>query len=173
MATSTATIRQSAQGSASASVQNRDTLRTRLLATEHNWPLFLVRLTLAVVIFPHGAQKLLGWFGGYGFSGTMGFFTEGLGIPFIFGLLAIIAEFFGALALATGFLGRIASFGIAMVMIVAVATSHLANGFFMNWGGNQAGEGFEYHLLALGMSLAIMVGGSGALSLDRLLARKN
>lgn len=171
MATSTATLRQSA--TVTASTSPRDTIWTRLLATEQNWPLFLVRSTLAIVIFPHGAQKLLGWFGGYGFAGTMGFFTEGLGIPYVFGLLAIVAEFFGAIALATGFFGRVASFGIGMVMIVAAATSHMANGFFMNWTGNQAGEGFEYHLLALGMSVAVMVGGSGALSLDRLLSRKS
>jgi len=150
-----------------------DSVWTRLLATEQNWPLFLLRVTLAVVIFPHGAQKLLGWFGGYGYTGTMGFFTEGLGIPYIFGLLAIIAEFFGGLALLTGFLGRVAAAGIASVMVVAVATTHLANGFFMNWAGNQKGEGFEYHLLVLGISLAVMVWGSGALSVDRTLARKS
>lgn len=172
MAITTATIGRPAQEQTTRAAE-RNTLLTRLLATEHNWPLFLTRITLALVIFPHGAQKLLGWFGGYGFTGTMGFFTEGLGIPYIFGLLAIVAEFFGAIALATGFLGRAASFGIGMVMIVAAATSHLANGFFMNWGGNQAGEGFEYHLLALGMSIAVMVGGSGALSVDRLLSRKS
>lgn len=170
MATTTATLGRSQEQTARTT--QGATIGARLLATEHNWPLFLTRITLALVIFPHGAQKLLGWFGGYGFTGTMGFFTEGLGIPYIFGLLAIAAEFFGAIALATGFLGRIASFGIGMVMVVAAATSHLANGFFMNWGGNQAGEGFEYHLLALGMSIAVMVGGSGALSVDRLLSRK-
>lgn len=135
----------------------------------------VVRLALAVVIFPHGAQKLLGWFGGYGFKGTMGYFT-GSGIPAPLALLAIIAEFFGPLGLALGLLTRVAAFGIACVMVVAIIRVHRPHGFFMNWFGTQQGEGFEFHLLAIGLAAAVIVGGAGLWSLDacvgsRLLSR--
>jgi putative oxidoreductase len=128
-----------------------------------------VRLGLGIVMFPHGAQKALGWFGGNGFSGTVQFFTQNMGVPLPLALLAIAAEFLGSLGLIVGLLGRVAALGIAAVMLVAIATVNLANGFFMNWGGNQAGEGFEYHLLALAMAIAVIIGGSGALSIDRAL----
>jgi putative oxidoreductase len=115
---------------------------------------------------------MLGWFGGYGFHGTMNFFTAQLGIPAFFAALAITAQFFGALGLIVGLLGRIAAFGIACVMVVAIIKVHLAVGFFMNWYGMQKGEGYEYHLLVLVLCLLIMVKGSGALSIDRLLSKK-
>ena len=133
----------------------------------------LARLTLGLVLFPHGAQKMLGWFGGYGYSGTMGFFTGTMHIPAFFAFLAIVAEFFGSLALIVGFFGRVAAFGIASVMVVAVATTHYANGFFMNWSGQQKGEGFEYHLLALGLALIVMIYGAGKASVDRVIAGNN
>ena len=128
--------------------------------------LFTIRLLLALVIWPHGAQKVLGWFGGYGFRGTMGFFTKTMGIPAPLAFLAITAEFVGPVALALGLFGRVAALGIATVMVVAAMTSHLSNGFFMNWFGNQKGEGFEFHILALAIAAAIMIGGSGAFSVD-------
>lgn len=131
----------------------------------------IARLALGVVMFPHGAQKVLGWFGGYGFSGTMGFFTNQMHIPAVFAFLAIVAEFAGSLGLITGLLSRVAAFGIAVNMVVAVATVHGANGFFMNWYGNQKGEGFEYHLLAIGLALIVIVAGAGKLSIDRALTR--
>lgn len=130
----------------------------------------LARLTLGLVIFPHGAQKMLGWFGGYGYSGTMGYFTGTLHIPAFFAFLAIVAEFFGSLALIAGLLSRVAAFGIASVMAVAIAMAHHPHGFFMNWSGQQAGEGFEYHLLALGLALIVMIYGGGKASLDRAIA---
>jgi putative oxidoreductase len=131
----------------------------------------VVRLVLGVVFFAHGAQKMLGWFGGYGFSGTMGFFTHQLGIPAPFAFLAICAEFFGGLGLIVGFLGRIAAFGILCNMIVAIVMVHRHNGFFMNWSGTQKGEGIEYHLLAIAIAVAILIDGSGSLSVDRFLKR--
>lgn len=129
----------------------------------------LLRLTLAAVIFPHGAQKALGWFGGPGFEGTLGFFGS-MGIPALFGVLAIVAEFLGPIGLATGLLTRVAAFGVASVMAVSMLMVHVPNGFFMNWFGNQPGEGVEYHLLALGISAAVMVLGGGSASADRALA---
>ena len=140
---------------------------TRLLATDHSRSLLFQRLVLGAVMFPHGAQKLLGWFGGYGWSGTMGFFTHGMGMPAALGALIIFIEFFGSLALVTGTLSRFAALGVAVVMVGAVVTTHLSNGFFMNWGGKAAGEGFEYHLLALALALPIIVRGGGAYSVDR------
>lgn len=130
----------------------------------------LLRLLLGLVFFPHGAQKVLGWFGGYGYSGTMGFFTHQLHIPTIFAFLAIVAEFAGSIALLAGFCTRLAAFGIAVNMVVAVAMVHAANGFFINWQGTQKGEGFEYNLLAAGIALAVMINGGGKWSLDRLLS---
>ena len=132
----------------------------------------LLRLTLGIVFFPHGAQKVLGWFGGHGFTGTMGFFTGQMHIPAVFAFLAIAAEFAGSLALLAGLFTRVAASGIAGVMVVAVATVHFAHGFFMNWNGNQKGEGFEYHLLAIGIALALMITGGGKLSLDRFISER-
>ncbi len=125
-----------------------------------------------MVFFPHGMQKLLGWFGGYGFGGTMGFFTGTLGIPALFAFLAIIAEGLGALGLLTGFLTRLSAFGIAVNMAVAVYMLHFQNGFFMNWFGKQAGEGYEYHLLVIAIAIALMIKGGGKWSVDRILEDK-
>ncbi|MBS0663606.1 MAG: DoxX family protein [Verrucomicrobia bacterium] len=143
-----------------------------LLQTNDSAAPLLARLTLGLVLFPHGAQKALGWFGGYGYSGTMGFFTGTMHIPALFAFLAIAAEFAGSIGLILGLGGRVAALGIAAVMVVAVQSVHLANGFFMNWAGNQKGEGFEYHLLVLGLALIVMIYGSGKYSLDARLARR-
>src|SRR6266404_5378556 len=116
-----------------------------LLKTNDTFTPFIARLALGLVMFPHGAQKALGWFGGYGYTGTMGFFTGQIHIPALFAFLAIAAEFAGSIGLITGFLSRVAAFGIAVEMLVAIILVHGANGFFMNRYGNQKGEGFEYH----------------------------
>lgn len=143
----------------------------RFKTCNHSTPL-IARLTLGLVMFPHGAQKMLGWFGGHGFTGTMNFFTGTMHIPALFAFLAIFAEFAGSLGLIAGFFSRVAAFGIATTMVVAIATVHGANGFFMNWYGNQKGEGFEYHLLALGLALVVIISGGGKASLDRLIAQR-
>ena len=142
----------------------------RVLATSPDRVAPVLRLVLAGVMFPHGAQKVLGWFGGYGLAGTMEMFTKGMGIPAVLAALAIAAEFLGPILLAAGLLTRVAAFGIGVVMVVAVATVHATNGFFMNWSGSQKGEGFEYHLLAFGIAAALVLRGGGAFSLDRRLA---
>ena len=143
----------------------------KLMQTDDDVGMLIVRLTLGIVMFPHGAQKLLGWFGGGGFAGTMQGMT-GMGLPAVVVFLVILAEFFGSLSLITGVLGRLGAFGILCVMLGALFMVHLPNGFFMNWMGNQKGEGFEYHLLAIGMALAILIKGSGAFSVDRSMSDK-
>jgi putative oxidoreductase len=142
----------------------------KLLGTDDSTATAVLRLVLGVVFFAHGAQKMLGWFGGFGFSGTMGFFTGALHIPAPLAFLAIMAEFLGSLGLILGFLTRIAAFGIAAVMVVAIATVHNAFGFFMNWSGTQKGEGVEYHLLVLAITAFLMIRGAGAFSVDRAIA---
>ena len=142
----------------------------KLFQTSDDRLITLLRVTLGVIFFAHGAQKLLGWFGGYGYSGTMHAFTGMMGIPAPLAFLAIIAEFFGGLGLIFGLFGRLAALGITVNMLVAVALVHEKVGFFMNWAGNQKGEGFEYHLLAIVIALAVIIRGSGAFSIDRLLA---
>src|SRR5580698_2575290 len=144
----------------------------KLIATDNDFATAIVRLVLGVIFFAHGAQKMLGWFGGYGFTGTMGFFTQTMHIPAPFAFLAIAAEFFGGLGLIVGLLTRVAAFGITVNMLVAIFTVHLANGFFMNWTGQQKGEGFEYHLLVLAMTVALMIRGAGAFSIDRAISEK-
>lgn len=143
----------------------------KLISTTDDFALTILRLVLGIVFFAHGSQKMLGWFGGYGFKGTMGFFTQQGHIPAPLAVLAICAEFFGGLGLIVGLLTRIAAFGITCNMVVAILTVHLPNGLFMNWAGTQKGEGYEYHLLVLAMTVAIMIKGAGALSIDRALSR--
>lgn len=140
-----------------------------LLATDKSALLTLLRITLGAVILPHGLQKTMGWFGGYGFTGTMGFFAS-IGIPAFFGFLAIAAETAGAVALIAGVTTRIAAFGIGTTLLVA-STMHKANGFFMNWSGQQKGEGFEYHILGIAIAVALMIGGAGRFSVDRAITK--
>jgi putative oxidoreductase len=142
----------------------------KLVATNNDIATAILRLVLGVIFFAHGAQKMLGWFGGYGFTGTMGFFTGIMHIPAPFAFLAIAAEFFGGLGLIFGVLTRVAAFGIFSNMVVAVAMVHHQFGFFMNWTGAQKGEGYEYHLLILAATVFLMIRGAGAVSVDRLLS---
>jgi len=142
----------------------------KLLATTDDITPLIVRVSLGAVMFPHGAQKMLGWFVGGGFEATMQFFTENMGIPLVFAFLAIVAEFFGSIGLVLGFLGRVSALGVGTVMVVA-AILESGNGFFMNWNGDKAGEGIEYHFLAIAMALVVITKGSGAWSLDRVGSR--
>ena len=145
-------------------------LSSRLVATSDSFaPLFL-RLALGIMILPHGLQKTLGWFGGYGFQATMNYFTQTFGAPWIFALLAILAESVGGLMLIAGLGTRLAAVGVGAVMLVA-ATQHWSNGFFMNWFGQQKGEGIEFFILALGIVAALLVTGGGKASADRLFNR--
>jgi putative oxidoreductase len=142
----------------------------KIFNTSDDYSLTIVRLILGVVFFAHGAQKMLGWFGGHGFSATMAMFTNGMHVPALFAFLSISAEFFGGPGLIVGLLGRIASFGIMCNMAIAIAMIHHRFGLFMNWAGGQRGEGYEFHLVTLAVALIVLVKGSGALSIDRMLA---
>ena len=146
---------------------------SKLLSTQDDVAPLVMRIMLGVVFFPHGAQKVFGWFGGYGLDVTLYFFSQTICIPLVLAVLVIAAESLGALGLIAGFLTRVAAFGIASVMAGAIFTVHLKHGFFMNWTGNQAGEGFEYHLLAIALAIALMITGGGKASVDSFLSRKN
>ena len=138
----------------------------KLIQTNDDVALLVLRILLGVVFIPHGMQKILG------FSGTMQMFTTNLHIPWIFAFLAIMAEFLGSWGLITGLFTRVAAFGIAVNMVVAVYMLHWQNGFFMNWFGNQKGEGYEYHILVVAIALALMIKGGGKWSIDRALTEK-
>ena len=146
----------------------------KIIGTDSNNSFALIaRLALGLTIFPHGAQKLLGWFGGYGFNGTMAFFTTQVHLPYIVGLLFILIEFFGSLLLIFGFLSRIAAIGFIGIYTGALVTVHAANGFFMNWNMQPGkGEGWEYLLLLFGLALIVLIYGGGKASIDAAISKK-
>ncbi len=141
----------------------------KIVQTNDDTSTLILRVLLGIVFLPHGLQKVLGLFGGYGFTGTMGFFTGTLGIPALFAFLAIAAEFLGSLGLISGLFTRVAALSIGVMISVAALMLHVQNGFFMNWFGNQKGEGFEYHILAAAIAAALAIKGGGKWSLDRVL----
>ncbi len=143
----------------------------RIFTTQNDYALLILRWILGAVFFAHGAQKAVGWFGGYGLSRTLTQFTTVMHIPEPLAVLVIAAEFLGGIGLILGFLARVAAAGIAVDMIVAIAKVHHAMGFFMNWSGMKKGEGFEFHLLVLAIAFALIFKGAGALSIDLLLTR--
>jgi putative oxidoreductase len=142
----------------------------RLLQTTDDPVFTIIRLMLGLVFFAHGAQKMLGWFGGYGFSGTLSAFSTS-GMPTPLALFVILTEFFGSVALICGAFARVASGAIALLMVGAIVMVHAHFGFYMNWFGQQKGEGFEYHLLAIGLAVAVLVRGAGSFSIDGLLSK--
>lgn len=147
-------------------------MKNKLFNTTDSWSLIVLRVVLGLVVFPHGAQKLLGWFGGYGFAGSMTYFTDTVGVPWIVGFIVIMLEFFGAIALIIGFATRIIAVLYIAVAIGIIFTSSIQHGFFMNWFGNQGGEGYEYFLLWIGMAVALVINGSGRYSVDKLLVKQ-
>lgn len=146
-------------------------MKNKIFNTNNDWTGLVTRLSIGLILFPHGAQKMLGLFGGYGFSGTMGFFTDTMHLPWILGFLIIVIEFIGALSLIVGFASRIWSALTIILFVGIIFSSHLDNGFFMNWFGNQKGEGYEYHLLIIGLSIATFINGSGKYSVDENLIK--
>jgi len=147
-------------------------MKKLFVTDQNNRTALIARLSVALVIFPHGAQKLFGWFGGYGFDGTMGFLTSQAGLPYIVALLVIMIETFASLFLLFGFATRIAAFGILANFIGVVLKNHVGNGFFMNWAGSQKGEGIEYFLLLFGLTIILLITGGGKASLDAALVKQ-
>lgn len=141
-----------------------------LAATDNSPAQLLIRLALGVVIFPHGAQKVFGWFGGAGYAATVTAFSA-MGFPFWAIILLMVAEVFGSLLLVLGFFTRVWALAIGTVIAICLKMNHLQHGFFMNWFGQQQGEGYEYHILVLAIALALVFRGGGMLSLDRVLAK--
>jgi putative oxidoreductase len=143
-----------------------------LLTTHSAWPLLIVRVFLGVIFFAHGAQKVFGLFGGPGLKGTIGYFQNSLGVPPTLAVLAALTECFGGLAVFVGLMTRLAALGLIAVMVVAIAKVHWRNGFFLNMSLQPGkGHGFEFNFALIGMALALLVGGGGAKSLDRLILR--
>jgi len=140
-----------------------------LFQTNDKFSYWVPRVILGCVMFPHGAQKLFGWFGGFGFTNTMTYFTQTAGLPWIIAFLVVIGESLGSLGLILGFFTRLSALGLICIMVGAIITVHIPNGFFMNWFGKQAGEGFEYHLLVIGMSIPLLISGGGKYSVDALI----
>jgi putative oxidoreductase len=144
-------------------------MMSNLFSTDPDWTLTAIRITLGVVFFAHGAQKVLGWFGGAGLQGTLRTMQDHLHLPIPVAFLAVMSEFLGGAGLIVGLLSRVAAVGVCVTMLSAIVMVHWRNGLFMNWFGDRKGHGIEYHLLAIALAVAIVVRGSGALSLDRLL----
>ncbi|HET9625800.1 MAG TPA: DoxX family protein [Kofleriaceae bacterium] len=147
-------------------------LLERFFSTDRDRTLLFQRVVLGVIMFPHGMQKLAGWFGGFGFSGTMGFFTDTMHLPAPLAFLIIIGESLGALGLILGLGTRLAAFGMIAIMTGAVLTSHLEFGLFMNWFGAQKGEGFEFHILVVALAIPLLVRGGGLGAADAVIADK-
>lgn len=143
-----------------------------LLRTDNNMGSIFLRLALGIVMFPHGAQKVLGLFGGPGYEKTVEMFTTKMHFPVYAVILLMITEFVGSLCLITGLFTRVFALAIGISMAICAYGNHIQNGFFMNWMGNQKGEGFEFHILVAGIALALAVKGGGAFSIDKMIAKK-
>lgn len=149
-----------------------DSIKRFFATDQQSWSLLVSRLALGAVMLPHGLQKALGLFGGYGFTGTLGFFHS-IGLPYLVGTLVILAEFVGSIGILIGLGTRFMALSIILTLSGAVVLGgHIFNGFFMNWLGTQKGEGIEYFILAIGLALALLIGGSGKLSFDNLITKK-
>ncbi|MGN7786438.1 DoxX family protein [Niabella sp. 22666] len=142
-------------------------MKTKIFNTNNDWTGLAVRLTLGLVMFPHGAQKMLGWFGGPGFLKEIEHLTGHIHLPWIVAVVVIFIEFLGAIFLITGFASRLWAIAFGVLFTGIIFTAHIENGFFMNWFGNQSGEGYEYHLLVIGLCIALVINGSGKYSIDK------
>ncbi|HEY8513116.1 MAG TPA: DoxX family protein [Cyclobacteriaceae bacterium] len=147
-------------------------MKRLMFATGGDWTGLVLRFFLGLIMLPHGAQKLFGWFDGFGFDASIDYFVETIGLPWIAAVVIVLIEFFGPIGLFLGLASRLWAAAIAVIMTGAIFADSLQHGFFMNWFGNQAGEGFEFHLLMVGVSLAVVINGSGKFSLDGLITSR-
>ncbi len=146
-------------------------MKQKIFSTNNDYAGLVTRLAIALIIFPHGAQKMLGWFNGFGFSGMMNYFTGTMHLPWVIAFLVIIIEFFGTISLGVGFASRFWSIAILILFIGIIFTAHIQNGFFMNWFGTQKGEGYEFDLLVIGLCIATLINGSGKFSVDKIISK--
>jgi len=146
-------------------------MKQLLFSTPNDWTGFILRITVGAIMFPHGAQKLFGLFGGYGYQASMQFFTSTMKLPAFIAFMVILIECIGAVGLVAGLGTRLWALLLIAVMMGAIVTTNYKNGFFMNWFQHQNGEGYEYHLLVIGMCVALLFSGSGKLSLDAWIFR--
>jgi putative oxidoreductase len=148
-------------------------LVAKAVPTDRDSAAAIARVALGAILFPHGAQHALGWFGGYGFSGTLGWMTGTLGFPAPLAALGIVTELVAPVLMVLGLGGRLTAAAL-MVHMAFASSPHWSTGFFMNWFGTHAAgvEGFEYHLLAVALAAVVVVKGMGSLSFDRALFRR-
>ena len=147
-------------------------MKTQVLKTTENWGATAIRVALGIVLFSHGAQSMLGWFGGFGLKATIEFLSSTMGLPAFIGFVVICIQFFGSIMLLTGAFTRVAALGVFGIF-VGMATYHFDYGFHMNWSGVNAGEGYEYHVLVLAMCMMLLISGGGALSVDGKIMKSN
>ncbi|GAB0156800.1 DoxX family protein [Chryseobacterium sp. Alg-005] len=146
-------------------------MKNKIFNTNKDWTGLVIRLTLGLIMFPHGAQKMLGWFHGPGFSREMEHLTGPMHLPWVISILVIVIEFFGAISLLIGWASRLWAVTFIILFLGIIFTAHVEHGFFMNWFGNQKGEGYEYHLLVIGLCMALVLNGSGKYSVDQLISK--
>lgn len=139
-----------------------------ITSTHADLTVTIVRVVLGLIFFAHGAQKMLGWYGGPGLTKTLHTFTEYLHLPATFAFLVIAGEFFAGIGLIVGLVSRLDALVIGLTMVGAIAMVHFRYGLFLNWFGDKEGHGIEYHLLVIALALVVIVKGAGAFSLDRL-----
>lgn len=141
-----------------------------IFSTNAEWTGLILRVAAGSIMFTHGAQKMLGWFGGYGFRNSMTFFTETMKLPPAVAWLVIVLEFVGSILLIAGFATRAWALSFVVIMMGAMVLVNAQHGLFMNWFGTQRGEGVEYHVLMIALCLALMLTGGGRFSIDGLLS---
>ena len=146
-------------------------MKQLLFSSDGNWEGFILRITLGGIMLPHGLQKMFGLFGGYGFKSTVDFFTKSMNLPWLIAVLIVLAEFFGSALLLAGLGSRLCAIVFIVIMIGAIITTNYSNGLFMNWFGNQKGEGIEYHLLVIAICVTILLVGSGKFSIDQVITK--
>ena len=142
-------------------------MKNLIFKTNNDWTGLVLRLIMAIVMIPHAIQHTVGGLGGYGYTGVMGYFTQSLHIPWLIAFSVIAIEVVTPVLLISGLASRICSALLIILMIGIIFSSHVQFGFFINFLGNQKGEGYEYHLLYIGLALATFINGSGKFSVDQ------
>ena|SRR5579872_3620814 len=144
-------------------------MRNNIYKTSDDWTGLVLRLSMALVMIPHAIQHTTGGLGGFGYTKVMDYFTSTMHMPWLVALLVIVIEILAPLLLLIGFATRFAAASLIVLMTGIIFSSHIQFGFFMNWFGSEKGEGYEYHLLYIGLALAAFFNGGGKYAIDRYL----